>query len=257
MIHDLEHFVTVVVIPHAQLQRDHLKKLIAEDNVIGIHFVTNKDGVVALTLANEIEAIIITFEEESTPNVQLEGFLNAKGIHKGGVHLERLAALLSRSYSYRINTMYEVNEDTKVQDTVFQEGAHTSSLTLYKQLRSRRPFNEAEMLQPYEWMRVTTTAVMTEAHFKCSNLSAQMAFHLTKDKIRDKYVSFSWDNLPDVDTEHLVRHWIYESNLMCRSHEFLKQVGFEEFHRVQLVRLHTSSTDFVDPTTHCSKNLRV
>ena len=153
--------------------------------------------------------------------------------------------------------MYEVNENRKASDPVYQEGAHQSSLALYKQLRSRRPFNEAEMLQPYQWMRVTSTAVMTEAHFKCSSLSAQMAYHLTKEKIRDKYVSFSWDNLPDVDTAHLVRLWIYESNLMCRSHEFLKQVGFEEFHRVQLVRLHTSSTDFVDPTTRCSKNLRV
>jgi hypothetical protein len=70
MIHDLEHFVTVVVvIPHAQLQRADLAKLIAEEKVIGIHFVTNKDGVVALTLANAIEALIITFEEESTANV--------------------------------------------------------------------------------------------------------------------------------------------------------------------------------------------
>jgi len=69
MIHDLEHFVTVVVIPHTQLQRADLAKLIAEEKVIGIHFVTNKDGVFALTLANAIEALIITFEEESTANV--------------------------------------------------------------------------------------------------------------------------------------------------------------------------------------------
>jgi len=82
--------------------------------------------------------------------------------------------------------MYEVNENMKASDPVYQEGAHQSSLALYKQLRSRRPFNEAEMLQLYEWMRVTSTAVMTGAHFKCSCLSAQMAFHLTRDKIRDK-----------------------------------------------------------------------
>jgi len=86
--------------------------------------------------------------------------------------------------------MYEVNEDIKASDPLHQQGAHQSSFDLYKQLRSRRPFNEAHMLQPYEWMRVTSTVVMTEAHFKCSSLSAQMAYHLTTDKIRDKkYVS--------------------------------------------------------------------
>jgi len=105
MIHDLEYFVTVVVIPHAKLERADLVKLIAKELVISIHFVTNKDGVVALTLANAIEAVIITFEEESTANYHLEGFLAAKGIQKGGVHLERVAALLSQSYSYRINAM--------------------------------------------------------------------------------------------------------------------------------------------------------
>jgi len=85
-----------------------------------------------------------------------------------------------------------------------------------------------------------------------------MAFHLTKDKIRDKYVSFSWENLRDVDTAHLVRLWVSESNLMCRSHEFLKQVGFDEFQAVQMVRLHTSSTHFDDPPKrYSSKNIRV
>jgi len=74
----------------------------------------------------------------------------------------------------------------------------------------------------------------------------------------NKYVSFIWDNLPDVDTAHLVRLWVSESNLMYRSHEFLKQVGFEEFQAVQMVRLHTSSTHFVDPPTrYSSKNIRV
>jgi len=57
MIHDLEYFVTVVVIPHAKLERPDLEKLNAKERVIGIHFVTNKDGVVALTLANAIEAL--------------------------------------------------------------------------------------------------------------------------------------------------------------------------------------------------------
>jgi len=36
----------------------YLTKLIAKEGVIGIHFVMNKDGVVALTLANAIESVI-------------------------------------------------------------------------------------------------------------------------------------------------------------------------------------------------------
>ena len=218
---------------------------IAKEGVIGIRFVTNKDGVVALTLANAIEAIIITFEEESTANVQLDGFLNANVIHKGGVHLERVAALLSRSYSYRINAMYEVNENIRASDPVFQEGAHQSSLALYKQLRRHPRFNEVDMLHPYEWMRVSSTAVMTREHFKCTFLSAQMAFHLTKHKIRDKYVSFSWENLQDKDITHLIRKWVFDSNVWLRSYEFLKEGGFEEF-TVQKVRLHISCTHFID-----------
>ena len=66
---------------------------------------------------------------------------------------------------------------------------------LYKQLRWRRRFNEADMLHPYQWIQVSSTAVMTREHFKCTCLSAKMVFHLTKDKIRDKYDSFSWENL--------------------------------------------------------------
>jgi len=74
MIHDLEYFVTVVVIPHAKLERARLFKLIDNnDRVIGIRFVTNKDGVVALTLANATDTVIITFEEESTANHRLDG----------------------------------------------------------------------------------------------------------------------------------------------------------------------------------------
>jgi len=43
MIDDFEYFVTVVVIQHSELTKPHLLKL------VGIHFVTSKDGVVALT----------------------------------------------------------------------------------------------------------------------------------------------------------------------------------------------------------------
>jgi hypothetical protein len=152
--------------------------------------------------------------------------------------------------------MYEVNDKRGSSDPVYQEGVHQSLLALYKQLRFHPRFREADMLHPYEWIRVSSTTVMTREHFKCSCLSAQMAFHLTKDKIRNEYDSFSWDNLQDIDTAHLIRKWVSDSNLLCRSHEFLKQIGFEEF-AVQMVRLHSSSTRFVDPPKPDSwKNIR-
>jgi hypothetical protein len=103
MIHDFEYFVTAVVIPHGKVTSPDLTKLIVKEGIIGIHFVTNKDRVVALTLANAIESVIITFEQESSANNVLSSFLASKVVHKGGVHLERLAALLSQSYSYEIN----------------------------------------------------------------------------------------------------------------------------------------------------------
>jgi hypothetical protein len=118
MIVDFEYFLTVlVVIPHSQLTEAALAILVTQEAVVGVYFVTSKLGIVALTFANSKEAVgIITFDSETSFNRFLADFLSSTVVKKGGFHLERLAALLSKWYSYEVNEMYEVNDKTRVND---------------------------------------------------------------------------------------------------------------------------------------------
>jgi hypothetical protein len=199
-----------------------------------------------VTFANSKEAITITFDKETYPNPALANFLSSRAVKKGGFHLERLAALLSKFYAYEFNEMYEVNDKTRAKDQAFQEGSHKGLMDLYKDLKPWHPaFDQALMIQPYEWLRVTDAASLFPPHLRSACISAKMAFHLTKEKIRDKYNSFSWSNLHDQETAHMIRKWMFDANAWLRSHECLKEVGFEEF-AIQKVRLHISSTHFAE-----------
>lgn len=211
-----------------------LHNLVHEDPVVGVHWVTSKSAVVALTLANVKEALIITFDGVSTTDI-LAKFLQSNSVKKGGLQLDRLAGLLSVWHGYQVNEMFELNETpASDKDLEFLEGEQSDIPDLFCKIPDHPTLPHVHLIKPFEWLRVDSLAAMTQRHLTSASALAMMAFVLTKKKIKDGFQSFSWSTLNTVPEhppliEPILRKLSLDMNTWLRSHEMLKDIVFHDY----------------------------
>jgi hypothetical protein len=226
--------LTVVVVDLSELTRANLDNLVSQDPVVGVHWVTSKSAVVALTLANVKEALLITFDGVSTNGI-LAKFLQSNGIKKGGLQLDRLAGLLSIWHEYQMNEMFELNETpASEKDLEYLEGIQSDIPDLFRRMSGHPTLPDIQLIKPHEWLRVDSLAAMTQVHMTSSSALAMMAFALTKEKIKDGFQSFSWSHLNTVAghpplIQAILRKMALDANAWLRSHEMLKDIAFQHY----------------------------